>query len=150
MDKPRELPAAPILTSIVPVGALPGRLRAAVFRVLKEWGYSWEDVTFAGTAVLPPGGWHLAPGSDEAWVLAITAASLTVGDELDSAGGRGAGIGLSAFSGGVIPVAPATPHQALVYEYLGRRGGGLRDEPQPPAAPSTTSDMEPVGPDQHG
>ena len=112
---------APTLQSIVPLGAVPGRLRTDVSRLLKGWGYSWEDVTFAGTAgVTPAGRWRLAPGGDEIWILAITAGPLAVGDELDSAGGRAAGLSLSAFSGGVIPV---TPYQARVYEYLGRRGG---------------------------
>lgn len=133
--------AVPILQSIVPLGAVPGRLRTAISRVLSDWGYAWEDVSFAGTATLPSGDhWELGPGPDEVWIVAITAEPLAVGDELESAGGRGAGVGLSAFSGGVIPVAP---YQARVYEYLGRRGGGL-----PPPGLPTNPEMQPAAPDQ--
>lgn len=134
---------APTLQSIVPLGAVPERLRTDVSRVLTGWGYSWEDVTFSGTAGLAPvGQWRITPGADEIWILAITAAPLAVGDELDSAGGRTAGVSLSAFSGGVIPV---MPYQARVYEYLGRRGGGGW---APESAPPTTPETEPVAPDQ--
>lgn len=111
----------PILTAIIPLRLVPDRLRTAVRKVLGEWSHAWEDVTFAGTAELG----H----QKEVWVFALAAAPLAVGDELDSAGGRAAGIGVSAFTGGVIPV---TPYQARVYEYLGRRGGGPAPERQPP------------------
>ena len=144
-----ESPSGPILQSIVPLGAIPGRLRVAVVRLLNEWGYGWGDVTFAGTATLPSGGlWQLAPGGNEIWVLAVTAAPLVIGAELESAGGRARDVQVSAFSGGVIPV---TPHHARVYEFLGRRGGG-REAPEHPEPPglSTTPDMEPAAPDQQG
>ena len=148
VDNPHRSSGAPILQSIVPLGAVPGRLRTAVSRVLNEWGYAWDDVGFAGTAVLSSGDhWQLGRGSDEVWVLAITAAPLAVGDELESAGGRGAGVSLSAFSGGVIPV---TPYQARVYEYLGHRGGGPAPEPPAPSAVPTTPGKEPAAPDQQG
>lgn len=130
----------PILTSIVPLRAVPDRLRAAVSKVLEDWSYMWDDISFAGTAELGP--------SKEIWVFAITAGPLAVGDELDSAGGRGAGIGLSAFSGGVIPV---TPYQARVHEYLGRRGGGPSPEQgQPSPEVPTSPDMAPAAPGQPG
>jgi hypothetical protein len=145
VDAQPNPPSAPTLQSIVPLGAVPGRLRAAALRLLSDWNYTWDDVTFAGTATLPSGEfWQLAPGADEIWVLAVATAPLAVGDELESAGGRAAGVGVSAYSGGVIPV---IPYQARVYEYLGRRGGGPAPErPEPP----TTPEMEPAAPDQQG
>ena len=131
--------SSPCLTSVVPLPAVPGRLRTAVAKVLGEWGYSWQDVTLAGTAELNSG--------REIWVFAVTAGALAIGDELESAGGRGAGVGVSGYSGGVIPV---TPYQAWVYEFLGRRGNGPAPErPAPPALP-TTPDMEPAAPDRSG
>ena len=148
MSKRGKAPPAPTLQSIVPLGAVPVRLRAAVVRVLRDWGYGWEDVSFAGTAELRAGEHlQLGPAAGEVWVLAITAAPLAVGDELESAGGRGAAVSLSAFSGGVIPVAP---YQARVYEYLGPRGGGDAPGPPPPAALPTNPEMEPAAPDQQG
>ncbi len=144
VDKQQHAAAAPILQSIVPVGAVPARLRTAVRRVLAGWGYGWEDVSFAGTAALAQGDyWQLAPGAGEIWVLAVASAPLEVGDELRSAGGRATGVALSAFSGGVIPV---TPYLARVYEYLGPRGGG--DMPESPTGRPTTPGMEPAAPDQ--
>lgn len=127
--------AVPILTSIVPLGAVPERLRAAAAKVLAQWSYSWGDVTFAGTA--EAGHAKEAGHGKEIWIFAITAGPLAVGDELQSAGGRSAGVGVSAFSGGVIPV---TPYQAVIHEYLGRRGGGPAPErgspPETPDAPA--------------
>jgi hypothetical protein len=112
---------APVLQSIVPLDAVPERLRTAVARAIGKWGYEWSDVSFAGTAMLPAGAHWQLPGSEDVWVFAITAGPLVLGDELESAGGRGVGVSVSAFSGGVIPVAP---YQGQVYEVLGRRGGG--------------------------
>lgn len=129
--------SAPFLTSIVPLPAVPGRLRAAVCKVLGEWGYGWEELTLAGTAELRTG--------REIWVFAVTASPVSIGDELESAGGRGAGVGVSAYSGGVIPV---TPYQAWVYEFLGRRGSGWGREPTHPPAVPTTPDREPEAPDR--
>jgi hypothetical protein len=130
VDAHPNLPAAPILDSIVPLGAVPGRLRAAAVRLLRDWNYDWEDVTFAGTATLPSGEyWQLAPGADQVWVLAIATAPLAVGDELESAAGRAGCVRVSAFSGGVIPV---IPYQARVYEYLGRWGGGRQADERGP------------------
>lgn len=136
----------PILQSIVPLGAVPERLRTAVSKVLKDWGYGWQQVSFVGTAALPPSEhWRLEPGSEDVWIFAVTSGTLAVGDELESAGGRGVGLAVSAFSGGVIPV---IPYQARVYECLGRHGGGRAPErPWPPSLP-TTPDMEPAAPDQ--
>ena len=138
--------SAPVLQSIVPVAAVPGPLRAAVAPVVARWGHSWEDVSFAGTAELPPQEHRLSePGSEEVWVLAITAGPLAIGDELEAVAGRGQSLAVSRFSGGVIPV---TPYVAFVYEYLGRRGGGrAAEQPAPPAIP-TTPDTEPAAPDQ--
>jgi hypothetical protein len=135
---------APVLQSIAPLDAVPGRLRTAVAGRLEGWGYTWADVSFAGTVEVPAREhWPLAPGAAEVWVFAIAAARIAVGDELESAGGRTAGVGVSAFSGGVIPV---TPYQAWVYEFLGRHGGGAAPErPAPPMVP-TTSDMERAAP----
>jgi hypothetical protein len=131
--------SAPTLASIVPLPAVPDRLRSAVAKVLADWSYAWDDVTFAGTAELDR--------STEVWVFAISAGPLAVGDELESAGGRGAGVAVSAFSGGVIPV---TPYQARVYEYLGRRGGGFAPERESPPQVPTTPDTEPARQDpQH-
>lgn len=124
---------APVLQSMVPLSAVPERLRTAVSRAIAQWGYVWSDVTFAGTAMLPAGARWQLPGSEDVWVFAITVGPLVIGDEIDSAGGRGSGVSVSAFSGGVIPV---VPYQAQVYEFLGRRGGGpapgrrpVRDSP---------------------
>ena len=102
---------------------------------------------FAGTAMLPAGARLQLPGSEEVWVLAITAGSLVLGEELESAGGRGAGVSVSAFSGGVIPV---VPYQAQVYECLGRRGGGQAPERQPLQGSPTTHDCttEPATPER--
>jgi hypothetical protein len=130
-------PPIPILTSIVPLRAVPERLRSAVTKVLADWSYTWQDVSFAGTAELGQG--------KEAWVFAVTAGPLAVGDEVESAGGRGAGVAVSAFAGGVIPV---TPYQARVYEYLGRRGGGPAPARESPPRVPTTPDMEPAAPGQ--
>jgi hypothetical protein len=119
---------APVLQSIVPLDAVPDRLRAAVRGAVSKWGYAWSDVTFAGTAILPVGARWRLPGSQDIWVFAITTGPLVVGDELESAGGRGAAVSVSAFFGGYIP---AAPYQAQVYEFLGRRGGGPAPEPRP-------------------
>jgi hypothetical protein len=135
-----------VLQSVVPLGAVPERLRSAVAGVVKPWGYTWPDVSFAGTAVLPRGERRgLSLGPDEVWVFAVTTGALALGDQLESAGSRTAGVSLSAFSGGVIPV---TPFQARVYEYLGGRGG---EPPAPPSSPpgaARTPDMERAAPDQ--
>lgn len=135
-----KLPGAPVLQSVVPLGAVPERLRGGVTRAVAAWGYGWGEVSFAGTALTPPAEHsRLGPTSDEIWIFAITVAVLEIGDELESAGGRAAGLSLSAFSGGVIPV---TPFQGRVYEYLGRRGGGERSEPPAPDGESMTRDRE--------
>jgi hypothetical protein len=132
----------------MPLEAVPERLRVAVSGLLAKWGYLWEDLNFAGTAALAPGKhWRLEPGSEEVWVFAVTAAPLSVGDELESAGGRAAGVAVSAFSGGVIPV---TPYQARVYECLGRGGRGRAPERQPPSQSPTTADTAPATPDRRG
>lgn len=129
---------AAVLQSVVPLGAVPDRLRSAVARAIAPWGYSWSDISFAGTALTPP---HehsrLGPTLDEVWVFAVSAGSLQIGDELESAGSRAAGLSLSAFSGGVIPV---TPFQGRVYEYLGGHGGTTPPEPPSPAGVPTTPD----------
>jgi hypothetical protein len=129
-------PPVPILTAIIPLDTVPDRLRAAVRTVVTGWSHSWEDVSFAATARI---------GRREIWVFALSAGPLAVGDEIDSAGGRAAGIGVSAFTGGVIPV---EPYQAQIFEYLGRRGGEASPErPSPPRIP-TTPDSEPATPSQ--
>lgn len=133
---------APVLQSSVPLGAVPERLRMAVAQAISRWGYAWSEVTFAGTAMLPAGTrWQLL-GSQEIWVFAITAGPLVIGDELESGGGRCAGVSVSAFSGGYIPV---TPYQAQVYEFLGHRGGG-GPGPQRPRLrnPPTTTQTQPA------
>jgi hypothetical protein len=135
-----------VLQSVVPLGAVPGRLRSAVGGVLEPWGYSWGEVSFAGTAALPAAEHRgLSLGPDEIWVFAVTTGSLSLGDQLESAGSRAAGVSLSAFSGGVIPV---TPFQARVYEYLGGHGGDSRPQPTVPPGLATTPDRERATPDQ--
>jgi hypothetical protein len=136
---------APVLQSIVPLGAVPERLRAAVATAITKWGYIWSDVTLAGTAMLPAGAHWQLPGSQDVWVFAITAGPLVIGDELESAGGRGVGVSVSAFSGGYIPVAP---YQAQVYEFLGRRGGGPAPESRPLGDSPRTALAQPAAPDQ--
>jgi hypothetical protein len=135
-----------VLQSVVPLGAVPGRLRTAVGGVLEPWGYSWGDVSFAGTAALPAAKHRgLSLGPDEIWVFAVTTGSLSLGDQLESAGSRAAGVSLSAFSGGVIPV---TPFQARVYEYLGGHGGDSPPQPTEPPGLATPPDRERAAPDQ--
>jgi hypothetical protein len=135
-----------VLQSVVPLGAVPERLRSAVAGVVKSWGYTWPDVSFAGTAVLPRGERRgLSLGPDEVWVFAVTTGSLALGDELESAGSRTAGVSLSAFSGGVIPV---TPFQARVYEYLAGHGGEPPPAPSSPPGAARTPDMERAAPDR--
>ncbi|HEX3617277.1 MAG TPA: hypothetical protein VHU61_12110 [Solirubrobacteraceae bacterium] len=140
------MPAELVLQSVVPLGAVPGRLRSAVAGVLEPWGYSWGEISFAGTAAQPAAAHRgLSLGPDQIWVFAVTTGSLALGDRLESAGSRAAGISLSAFSGGVIPV---TPFQARVYEYLGGHGG---DQPSPPRVPpglATTPETERAAPDR--
>jgi len=135
-----------VLQSVVPLGAVPERLRSAVAGVVKPWGYTWPDVSFAGTAVLPRGERRgLSLGPDEVWVFAVTTGALALGDQLESAGSRTAGVSLSAFSGGVIPV---TPFQARVYEYLGGHGGDSPPQPTEPPGLATPPDRERAAPDQ--
>ncbi|MGH2836136.1 MAG: hypothetical protein ACRDLT_05535 [Solirubrobacteraceae bacterium] len=137
-----------VLQAVVPLGAVPGRLRSAVVEAIKPWGYSWGEVTFAGTAQLPPGQHsRLGPASDEVWVFAVTVGALQIGDELEAAGSRAAGLSLSAFSGGVIPV---TPFQGRVYEYLGGHGGNSRPQPPAPEGLPTIPDTERAAPDRPG
>ena len=125
----------PVLQSIVPLSAVPDRLRAAVAGAISKWGYDWSDVTFAGTAILPAGARWRLPNSQDIWVFAITVGPLVIGDELESAGGRATAVSVSAFFGGYIP---AAPYQAQVYEVLGRRGGGPTPE-RPPVRNSPTA-----------
>jgi hypothetical protein len=133
-------PPAPVLLSIVPVAAVPERLQRWVSRPLAEWGYSWADITFAGTARISRQGLQI--GDEEQWVLAITAASLRPGDEIVSGGGRATGVSVGQFASGVLP---ATPYRALVYECLGTRGGGGpgRQQPQSPPSSPMTADTAP-------
>ncbi len=106
----------------MPPEAVPERLRSAVTKLIADWDYSWDDVTFAGTVSMPEAERSvLEPiGGPELWVFAISAEMIDVGDALESPGGRASGVALSAYSGGLIP---ATPYQARVFERLGRRGG---------------------------
>lgn len=136
-----------VLQAVVPLGAVPERLRSAVAKTIGPWGYGWGNISFAGTAA-QPGAEHrgLSLGPDEIWVFAVTIGSLTLGDRLESAGSRAAGISLSAFSGGVIPV---TPFQARVYEYLGGHGGGEQPpRPHVPPGLTRTPETERAAPDQ--
>jgi hypothetical protein len=133
-----------MLQSVVPLGAVPDRLRAAVAKAIEPWGYGWPDISFAGTALTPPAQHsRLGPASDEVWVFAVSTGELEIGDELESAGSRAAGVSLSAFSGGVIPV---TPFQARVYEYIGRRGGPAAPQPPEPTGLSRSPDTERAAP----
>ena len=135
---------SPILQAIIPLEAVPERLRLAVSRLVGEWGYSWASVTFAGTARVSRSGWQA--DDQEQWVFAISAESIALGDEVVSGSGRAAGLSVGRFASGVIP---ATPYQAYVYERLGGRGRGRGPAPerQPPPQPSTTEDTEPAAPD---
>ena len=131
MTAEHRVPDSPILQSVVPLGAVPERLRGGVVRTIKAWGYGWSDISFAGTALTPLAEHSkLGPASDEVWVFAVNVGPLEIGDRLESAGGRLTGVSLSAFSGGVIPV---TPFQARVYEYLGGKGGSAPPDPRGPA-----------------
>src|ERR1700761_6215070 len=134
--------AAPVLQAIIPLEAVPERLRLAVLRLVGEWGSSWADVPFAGTSRVSLSGWQA--GDHEQWVFAITADSVALGDEIVSGSGRAAGLSVGRFASGVIP---ATPYQAYVYERLGGRGRGPTPGRQPPPQPSTTEDTEPAAPD---
>ena len=144
MTTPDKPPAAAILQSVVPLGAVPERLRSGVARTIAPWGYGWSDVSFAGTALTPPAEHsRLGPASDEVWVFAVTVGPIEIGDQLESAGGRAAGLSLSAFSGGVIPV---TPFQARVYEHLGGRSGEPPPRPPAPSGVPTSPGTERVAP----
>lgn len=78
------------------------------------------------------------------FAFAITAGPMVIGDELEPPGGRCAGVGVSAFSGGYIPV---TSYQAQVYEVLGRRAGGGPGPQRPrPQSPPTTTETQPPTP----
>lgn len=123
-------PAVPVLTALVPPGAVPAHLRQAVSGVLGRWGYGWDELALVGTATLRGARLDVAA---EVWVFAVAAGPLAVGDELAVSAGRVAGLGVSAFRGGVIPV---TPYRAQVYESLGRRGGGGRRPPEDPRGPA--------------
>ena len=126
-----DAPANPVLESVVPPEAVPERLRLAVTKLIADWDYSWDDVTFAGTVSMPAADRSVfEPMGPELWVFAITAELIDVGDELESPGGRASGVALSAYSGGLIP---ATPYQARVFERLGRRGGPGKPAPQAPS-----------------
>lgn len=141
-------PDAPILQSVVPLGAVPERLRSGVARTIQPWGYTWSDISFAGTALTPLAEHSkLGPASDEVWIFAVTVGTLEIGDQLESAGGRLAGVSLSAFSGGVIPV---TPFQARVYEHLGARGGPAPPDPRGPDGLPRTLDTESAAPGPRG
>ena len=118
MHRRPKPPPAPVLAALLPPGAVPPSLREAVGRLLHGWGHGWDELALIGTATLVPARRGVA---EEVWVFALAAGPLAVGDELAVSAGRVAGLGVSAFRGGVIPV---TPYRAQVYESLGRRGGG--------------------------
>ncbi|MGC9222022.1 MAG: hypothetical protein ACP5H2_11860 [Solirubrobacteraceae bacterium] len=108
------------LRSIMPVGAVPDRLRRAATRALGAHGRRWEEVTFAGTARLPPGGRiALEPQTDETWILAFHAGPLEVGDEIRATGAAGFMVSVPTMADGLIP-APGY-HRALVCDTLERR-----------------------------
>ena len=139
-------PDTPILQSVVPLGAVPERLRSGVAKTINSWGYGWGDISFAGTALTPLAEHsRFGPGSDEVWIFAVSVGRLEIGDQLESAGGRLAGVSLSAYSGGVIPV---TPFQGRVYEYLGGRGGSQQSDPLGPDGVPTAADTDSSAPDR--
>jgi hypothetical protein len=132
MHRRSEQPSAPVLAALLPPGAVPSHLREAVSRLLAGWGRGWDELALVGTATLAPVRRGVA---EEVWVFALAAGPLAVGDELASAAGRVAGLGVSGFRGGVIPV---TPYRAQVYESLGRRGDSgpaAGERPPGPAVP---------------
>jgi hypothetical protein len=109
---PRNL----ILRSIVPLGAVPEGLRNAVSRGLAAHGHHWDEVTLAGTALLPIGQRpQLEPRSLETWIFALSATDLEVGDELHSVGGAGFAVSVPTMPDGFLP---SIGYSALVYESL--------------------------------
>jgi hypothetical protein len=109
---PRNL----ILRSIVPLGAVPEGLRAAVSRALAAHGHQWAEVTLAGTALLPIGRRpQLEPRSVETWIFALSVADLRVGDEIHSGGGVGFAVSVPTMPDGFLP---SIGYSALVYESL--------------------------------
>lgn len=138
MHRRHELPPAPVLAALLPPGAVPSHLREAVSRVLHGWGYRWDDLALIGTATLAPARRGVA---EEVWVFALAAGPLAVGDELASGAGRVAGLGVSAFRGGVIPV---TPYRAQVYESLHGRGGSDEAPGERPPGPGVPASVGPL------
>ena len=69
----------------MPPEAVPERLRSAVTKLIADWDYSWDDVTFAGTVSMPEAERSvLEPiGGPELWVFAISAEMIDVGDALE-------------------------------------------------------------------
>jgi hypothetical protein len=131
---------APVLQAIIPPDAVPERLRLAVSRKVAEWGYTWADVTFAGTAQVPGRSWHV--DDHEQWVFAISVGLVGLGDEIVAGEGRVEALSVGRFAAGVIP---ATPYEAYIYERLGARGRGPEPERQ---SPPPTVDTAPVVPDR--
>ncbi len=126
------------LLSIVPLGAVPQEVRAAVAPVLKSWGYHWADIALAGTVALPSeGSWHA--DDLEAWVIAVRADAISVGERFEAGDGRLAGVQAS---GRLVGVMPATPYPVQVFESLRRPAGG--DDPQ--STPWPSSDSSTPGP----
>ncbi|WP_249020042.1 hypothetical protein [Conexibacter sp. S30A1] len=138
MHRRHELPPAPVLAALLPPGAVPPALREAVSRLLRGWGHGWDELELIGTASVAPARRVVA---DEVWVFALAAGPLAIGDELASGAGRVAGLGVSAFRGGVIPV---TPYRAQVYETLHRRGGSDEGPSERPPGPAVPVSVEPL------
>jgi len=125
----RSIPDRPTLRSIVPLGAVPDQLRGAVARDLESRGRAWTEVTFAGTALLPPG--HrsrLQTRTEEIWVFALHAEQLDLGDELHAAGGEGFVVSVARLPDGLIP---SVGYRALVYDHLA--GASLSSEMPDPS-----------------
>ncbi len=138
MHRRPKPPPAPVLAALLPPGAVPPSLREAVGRLLHGWGHGWDELALIGTATLVPARRGVA---EEVWVFALAAGPLAVGDELASAAGRVAGLAVSGFRGGVIPV---TPYRAQVYESLHRRGDGDEAPSERPPGPAVTVPVEPL------
>jgi hypothetical protein len=92
-DQSRSGPPDLILQAIVPPTDAPAEIRAAVASMLArreltgEGTYSWDDVTFAASALALVEGTNRRAEPDTQWVFALRADAPRLGQQLRSSGG---------------------------------------------------------------
>jgi len=92
-DQSKAGPPDLILQAIVPPNDAPAEIRAAVAHTLArpeltgDGTYSWEDVTFAASALALVKGTNRRAEPDTQWVFALRADSPRLGEQLQSSGG---------------------------------------------------------------